>query len=60
MRIHATSLSWSRNKAKNYLTLERLIGRSSYHLDMERLISISVYLILEGQICLLFCEVPKR
>ena len=36
-------------------TLERLIVRSSHHLDMERLIGRSAYLILEGQICLLLC-----
>ena len=38
---------------KNGFILERLIGISSHHLDMERLIGRSVYLILEGQICLL-------
>ena len=50
VKIHATSLTQSRNTAKNHLSLERLIGRSSLHLDMERFIGISAYFILEGQI----------
>ena len=33
---------------------KKKMGRSSHHLDMERLIGRSAYLILEGQICLPF------
>ena len=47
--IDATSLSWSKNTAKNHLTLESLIGRSSHHLDMGR----SAFSSVKSLICLL-------
>ena len=36
----------------HWLEEEEEKGRSSHHLDIERLIGRSAYLILEGQICL--------
>ena len=38
----------------------RLIGRSSHHLDMKKLIVRSAYLFVEGQICLLFGYVSNK